>query len=501
MRLEIPGSELIVNIGTRKQLFIDDYIVERTRWITPRLAETARWIQPPARDRSDLDGWTEGVDRIAGDVPGHLLRATSFVTRTLNQPVRFEGNPIMKRAYPWEGESAPWPTRIMYDEEEGIWKMWYNGLTTEDVPVRRWHYRCLYATSRDGITWDRSPLGLHRDEDGNDTNVFYWGKGQYILKDPEADPSRRYKMVYSTRDKEGLQHPMVQHSPDGLHWTEDPGPFSHGRGDETLGVMYDPVSRKYVGICRNIYPKPVLVHRTERSILRMQSNDLIHWSTPLPIIDRDDLDPLDVDFEGMGGIYYEGMYLGFLRVSHTASNSYDCWFAHSRDGFHWQRPRTGPFMSAGTEGSWDSKSVTISTLDRFGEEVRVYYTGWDREENTAVGMARLRLDGFVSIDASPNDRHPKDNRPTLMTKPLHSPGNRLVVNAEAPEGHIEAELLNVDGFVIDGYSREDCDPFSGDSLAHTFTWKGNGDIGGCLPARIRFYMERAKLYALQIPEG
>ena len=116
-------------------------------------------------------------------------------------------------------------------------------------------------------------------------------------------------------------------------------------------------------------------------------------------------------------------------------------------------------------------------------------------------MARLRLDGFVSIDASPNDRHPKDNRPTLMTKPLHSPGNRLVVNAEAPEGHIEAELLNVDGFVIDGYSREDCDPFSGDSLAHTFTWKGNGDIGGCLPARIRFYMERAKLYALQIPEG
>ena len=114
---------------------------------------------------------------------------------------------------------------------------------------------------------------------------------------------------------------MVQHSPDGLHWTEDPGPFSHERGDENLGVMYDPVSKKYVGICRNVYPGPMLVHRTERSIFRMQSNDLIHWSTPLPIIDRDELDPLDIDFEGMWGMYYEGMYLGFLRVSHTAPSS------------------------------------------------------------------------------------------------------------------------------------------------------------------------------------
>ena len=42
MRLQVPGSELIVNIGTQKQLFVDDYIIETTRWVSPRLAETAR---------------------------------------------------------------------------------------------------------------------------------------------------------------------------------------------------------------------------------------------------------------------------------------------------------------------------------------------------------------------------------------------------------------------------------------------------------------------------
>ena len=48
MRLQVPGSESIVNVGTQKQLFIDDYIIETTRWITPRRAEAARWIQAPS---------------------------------------------------------------------------------------------------------------------------------------------------------------------------------------------------------------------------------------------------------------------------------------------------------------------------------------------------------------------------------------------------------------------------------------------------------------------
>lgn len=78
--------------------------------------------------------------------------------------------------------------------------------------------------------------------------------------------------------------------------------------------------------------------------------------------------------------------------------------------------------------------------------------------------------------------------------------NRLVVNAKTAKKHIEAELLNVDGYVIEGYSREDCDPFADGSLTLTFTWRGKPEISGCLPVRIRFYTEHAKLYALQIPE-
>ncbi len=223
MRVQVPGSEQVANIGTRKQLFVDDQIIETTRWISPRSSETARWLQPPARPRTDLDGWSEGVDSISDDIPGHLLRATAFVTRIINHPERYEGNPIMDKARPWEGESGPWPSGITYDEEDGIWKMWYLGLTHEDEG-RRHVYNCMYATSQDGITWDRPELGLVKDSAGRDTNIVHQGKAQFAFKDPRAgDPSRRYKMGRSMANKEGLQHPMVYYSPDGIHWTPDRG--------------------------------------------------------------------------------------------------------------------------------------------------------------------------------------------------------------------------------------------------------------------------------------
>ncbi len=508
MRLQIPGSELIVNVGTQKQLFVDDHIIETTRWISPRLSETARWVQPPSRPRIDLDGWSEGVDRIEGDVPGHLVRATAFVTRTVNRPERFDGNPILEKANPWE-DDAPSASAVIYDD--GLWKMWYLSKKLPSPPHR---YCCLYATSHDGIRWERPALGVVKDGAGRDTNIVLESGCGFVLKDEEADPSRRYKLGLSRRSREGLQHPMLYHSPDGIHWTPDPGPFSHSRGDEVLSVMHDPLSRKYLGFCRNAYPKPMLVHRTERFLLRMQSNDLVHWSMSEPIIEKDDLDPFDSDFYGMSGMCYERIYLGFVNVHHTAPDTMDVWLAHSRDSFRWKRLRSRPFMPTGPAGSWEGGMVMMFQAPvRVGDEHWVFYRGTDGlhdalGKNRYVGLAKLRLDGFVSIDAYPNKHKQeraiqqpgKNYPPTLLTKPLASPGNRLVVNVDAAEGFVAAELLDVNGYVIDGFSVEDCDTFRGDSLAHTISWRGNPDIGGCLPARIRFAMNNVKLYALQIPK-
>ena len=412
----------------------------------------------------------------------------------------YEGNPIMVKTEPWE-KDAPHPCKIFYDEEDGIWKMWYLGLKDHITH----QYFLMYATSEDGIEWVKPKLGLVKDAAGNDTNMIIDGKFTTVYKDLEADPSRRYKMGGSRRT-DGVQHPTLYHSPDGFHWTPDPGPFSDTRGDENFGFMYDPESKKFLAFCRNVYPKPMLVHRVERRVYRMQSNDLLHWTMSEPVIQKDELDPPDTDFYGLGCMFYESIYVGFVSVHQTAIDDFQTWLAFSKDSFNWHRLRSRPFLPLGPEGSWEWGMVGCGPPHRVGDELRFYYSGRDglhdqQGKNTGIGIANLRLDGFVSMDTFENKHRTKNYPPTLMTKPLYSPGNRLVVNADARDGFIDAELLDVDGYPIEGYSKEDCDTFEGDSLAHTFSWKGNPDIGRLLPARVRFTLNNTKLYALQIPKA
>ena len=66
-----------LEIGTRKQLFIDDYVIDETRG----------------------------------------------VTRNLNQPDKYAGNPFMIPLYPWEGRLQLYGT--VWRDEDGSWRMWY----------------------------------------------------------------------------------------------------------------------------------------------------------------------------------------------------------------------------------------------------------------------------------------------------------------------------------------------------------------------------------------
>ena len=496
--LEVSGSEIIVNIGTRKQLFFDDYILESNRWITPLQAEVSRWIQPPPKDGEN----GEGAGRIEGDIPGHLIKATFLVTRTVNQPRKYEGNPIMVKDRPWEG-CGPFAPAVLKDEEEGIFKMWYQSWS------RRKGYWTMYATSKDGIHWNKPQLDVIRHGEQS-TNIVSVGTemGRSVFKDPEeADPKKRYKAPYSHPTEKGLYELRLAYSPDGIHWSQYPGPFDSGRGDEVTYFMYDPVNEKYVLFTRNPYPYPHLKPRSKRCIFRAQSSNLIDWSMSAPIIVQDQSDPPDIDFYDMKAIFYESLYVGFLTVHHTASDTLDVYLTYSRDGFHWRRFREKPFLPLGSPGSWDSGMVSVGSIMKMNDEIWIYYSGWDGPHGSlkrrgAIGLAKLRIDGFVSMDAAEMEEYykPHGYQVSLLTKPLYSPGNRLVVNVDASEGYIEAELLDLDGNVIKGYSREDCDTFRGDSVNHVFTWNGNPDISGKLPARIRFYMKKARLYALQIPK-
>ena len=99
---------------------------------------------------------------------------------------------------------------VWWDPKDGIFKMWYEAA---------WIGKMAYATSIDGINWERPDLdiqpgsnqiitGLHPDS----TTVF--------LDHGARDPGERFKMFLRGPNWAGDDHGFSFVSADGIHWCE-----------------------------------------------------------------------------------------------------------------------------------------------------------------------------------------------------------------------------------------------------------------------------------------
>ena len=133
------------------------------------------------------------------------------------------------------------------------------------------------------------------------------------------------------------------------------------------------------------------------------------------------------------------------------------------------------------------------------DELVAYYTtgrnfghgGPNKDSLFSIGRVSWRRDRLVSLQADAE-------RGGVETVPLETPGNRLEINADATGGEIAVEVLDAEGNVQLGYSREACDAIDDDSLSHQVRWEGKDLSGIRRPFRLRFLMHNAKLYAFRI---
>ena len=88
------------------------------------------------------------VDRV-------LVRDTERIAFTLHPARKHPENPVVKADRPWEGWRLEIYGNVIYDEQEKIFKMWYLGEETETFPA----YAVYYATSADGIHWEKPLVG------------------------------------------------------------------------------------------------------------------------------------------------------------------------------------------------------------------------------------------------------------------------------------------------------------------------------------------------------
>ena len=133
-----------------------------------------------------------------------------------------------------------------------------------------------------------------------------------------------------------------------------------------------------------------------------------------------------------------------------------------------------------------------------GDRILFYYAGaanrhWATHHgdtrSSAIGLATLRLDGFVSINA--------EKTGTMTTKTFVFVGDTLEVNANAANGSITVEAIDTDGGVIDGFSKDACQAMTTDSVRHVLAWQNNKDCHRlqARPIKLRFYLEKAQLYS------
>jgi hypothetical protein len=112
-----------------------------------------------------------------------------------------------------------------------------------------------------------------------------------------------------------------------------------------------------------------------------------------------------------------------------------------------------------------------------------------------LGLATLRLDGWISLEAGIREGW-------METKPVSSKGAHLYINGRCGNGgYIEVEVTDHWNNVWKRFSREECDTFTGDSVHHKMSWSGQDKIG-VIPfaVKLHFYLRNAELYSFQFAD-
>ena len=471
------GAEAPVQIDSRLELFVDDYLIDTLRGVRLRL----------------------------------------------HSPQRQEVAIVFDK--PWEGGVCGYAT-VFHDGD--IYRMYYRGQgmagTYADYPQCYGPEVTCYAESIDGIRWTKPDLNLFEGEYTSrykkkftitkPNNIVWMGRGRLVhtthnftpFKDPNPDckPEARYKAFGRVFEPEDGW--LAFQSPDAIHWSlmqEDAVIANKGRNDTHPAIFWDVVRKQYVEYHRGDMRGGI------RDVITSTSKDFIHWTEPVYVTYGDT--PIEQIYSSKVLPYFRAphIYLGFpMRLvlgrvwaeEHPEHEISDAVFMSSRDGVHfdrrfmeaWIRPGLDPerksWIHGNTEPVW-------GLLQTGPEELSVYWIEnfGQLGSNAQLRRGTLRTDGFVSVHADYRGGE-------LLTKPLAFAGRRLVINfSTSAVGSVRVEIQDPQGKPIEGFTLADSPEIYGDAIEQVVRWKGGSDVSKLAgkPVRLRFVMRDADLYSLR----
>jgi hypothetical protein len=415
-------------------------------------------------------------------------------------------------------------------------RMWYIG-----SPARS-DLRVCYATSTNGLDWEKPPLGLV-EFDGNMQNNFVQFHRKditaiLILHEPEEpDPGRRFKMIYEVSPN----YIGTAFSPDGLRWQDSPGnPIIKHNNVEPGGLT------KFNG-CYYLTGQGGGVG-TKRALVTFQSYDFENWTTAVAIGLRRDIPP-HREAAGMhageqvhlgAALWNRGnVLLGVYGQWHGETNdrrflTMDLGLAVSNDALHYREPIPNfQIVSAYEINMTDDPGATFpapsleqgQAFENVGDQTFFYYSPWYGGSVCVAKWMRDRLGYFETVKGSravsfatqeprpltqndPPKPASQSPGPHFISCPLQVEGEgaRLFLNAAglSDQTHMTVELLDKQFRPLPNYSGDDCIPVTVAGLRQPITWRNRKTVESSLsPFRVRVTWggkrpEDAYVYALYL---
>ena len=444
---------------------------------------------------------------------------------------------------PWEGNTSFY-VNILKDDDR--YRMYYRGSNSpdyvqkslldpgEEIGVNH-PFTISYAESKDGIHWERPKLGIYEFEGSKNNSIVWIDKpgdqkvtdAMHVFKDgnPNAPDSERYKAVG------GTSYPLVALvSADGLHWKELQGQKSlieeglHANAFDALNVVFWDSYRERYSIFfrdsdRGPHPKakgPAYrgpnKNYGNRSFKFATSEDFLNWSSP-QWVDFGDA-PTEHLYTNGTTAYYRAphIYLAFpkrfepwrKRFSDTPSpGASEAVFLSSRDGLHWDRRFMEGFVRPGRDKkNWTHRNnlVAVGVHPTASDEISIYVVRNYNFPSCHLERMVLRTDGFVSVRADYAGGE-------LLTKPFRFEGTNLLLNySTSAAGGIRVEVQDADGNPMPGFALEESPLIWGDQIDSAVRWeRAHAAATSDEPLkrlagrtiRLRFVMKDADLYSIR----
>ena len=418
---------------------------------------------------------------------------------------------------PWEGIVSTYVT-VLRDGERFL--MYYRGRpsTSRDDATAEAHEVTCVAESRDGITWSRPNLGLFEVAGTRENNVFLVEPKNvthnfcpFVDTRPGVPREERFKAVGGT-GSEGLFGFI---SGDGIRWKPviDQALIKKGNFDSQNIVFWSAHEQRYLCYFRT-------ARKGVRWVSRATSTDFLEWS-----------DPVEMEFGGAPPEHiYINQTQPYFRAPHIylslaarfnpgrraltqeqvraldlddprnygelKQDDSDAVLLSSRGGNRYHRTFLESFIRPGLDPrNWVARAnyPALGLVQTSDSELSLYVVRHYGQPSIHIERLTLRLDGFASL-------HAPYTGGEMVTKPFEFDGSQLELNvATGAAGFVRVELQDAGGKPLPGYTLADCSEIIGDQIERVVRWRQGTDVRALAgrSVRLRIAMKDADLYSFR----